>query len=1427
LSRAILAPKLRASGQVERLLRLFEDDHWLHRQVTPESRDWSGYLRDLDLAWDALAERDADPADLPAFVRLALIRCTVKTVDSVPPALLVAAVRTGVWSGDRALSVAGRFSTADDRAEAYAGLLDLPDLDAGLRQTTRARLIQLADLDPDEVPARVLINAMRHLGPVGRTAVADRLCERPRVATDRAWRVGTDRQRTVAAEDLLEALLAFPEIRRTELVSVAMDGLTEAIETSLAADHSTPRRADSGESLQKQRMAEMAEVVALGLGATEDLCRDLCGYAPLLDLHGSPEELLRRVSGILSGIHDRQLHESMVAAFQRAAAGSGRTWISPTTVPDEPDADAVNRARRLRLTRMMVERMRKLPPTWPEREAASRPEELEDLVVEWTGLARPFTGFAEVRPLTESPPGSAVRAVRRNRKRDRVQFAGHLSAISEPAVMAFGAGVVVEGGIAPDDALRWLDDNAHIEHPVESFYVCGTFLDQEDRPDVRTMLRRMQGLILRDMLRRAYHGYDLLGAWSGLDASDIHDVDLDPVVDYILELPAERPEGGYLPIGFRAPALWNHIPRLTAMAVVRDHSSSKQMARLVADVARLPDIEVRRLGIELAAPRLDADGVLSALAALNVPRDATEQVWAFTELARLVTDQPEQDRLHRWATASAALVGDGLDFAESVVSRLHDHLADVSTGVGAFCLAAIRSMDTVNRTNALRVLGQHPDSSVSAVLLPAVFDLPVTNELRNHSYRAEALHAVHSAMPDEYLPAAWAAAQDIPHELMGTMDAAAWGYDWETQYPYAAVVRDLAPRLTGSMAREAFDAAVRMPWMCREEIVRGLASHASGELARDIFDFSMRTHQTYPDAVRSADTTHHLVENEAVFGPIEDFFGMREVHLAETIAAMAPRLDPRRLARAAAQAVSFTNPGPLAWLPGRLLPHLPADQREPMLSSAIVHAIEFVTAQPDRLDMLIDLMPFAEEEITHRQERLDRFVADRFGHHRGPLTATQIATLGRADRRTYDELRGVNQAIRHLAESKKAPDEDTVRAAMIRHLLTPTFAPMIPEVVIRAVLVAPLDVSCRVLDELRQVLAPEAHARVVQDLLDEVLRGGVPPGELVSTLGQMLAHLTEPQLDRVLDTLASLDGPTTDASTVTAALVRRLFAQYGRSVLHADPRFGNERHFPLWQSWLDENHSDDFESTLHAGAGNRARVLALLAPRLPAAGLTRATALLATMTEVERAFALPEILKALPADQRKQLAGTIAGFRDPDARFLALFMSQSTLGDENLASYTHLAWHTALALPEPRHRIGSLEMLVGYFETARSEWSAYLLEHIRMLGDTDALSALAVLCHVEADPDGIMEAVTRLSTDDTRFAGFLIMARQGLELARRSDHDGLLRAAQHRLLAGADRPALLASLARDAPAYAALAGPDVIPSVAEVIHDVCADWRLP
>lgn len=118
------------------LKQLFANDAWLHVRVPQSNYEYDGYIADLMLAWamthnQCLHQIDMNqpPMALIDCVRYALIRTSINSLAAnYAPALVARSVETGLWSLDRALSIATKVREAERQAWIYNLLLTLERL---------------------------------------------------------------------------------------------------------------------------------------------------------------------------------------------------------------------------------------------------------------------------------------------------------------------------------------------------------------------------------------------------------------------------------------------------------------------------------------------------------------------------------------------------------------------------------------------------------------------------------------------------------------------------------------------------------------------------------------------------------------------------------------------------------------------------------------------------------------------------------------------------------------------------------------------------------------------------------------------------------------------------------------------------------------------------------------------------------------------------------------------------------------------------------------------------------------------------------------------------------------------------------------------------------------------------------------------------
>jgi 1,2-phenylacetyl-CoA epoxidase catalytic subunit len=158
---------LHGAGRDDELLALFADQQWMNARFAHDGYTYTGYIADLMLAWEDVADEQAraqlaagqDMTALPDCVRLALIRTSINSLaGNHVPAIVARAITTGVWTTTRALSIAHNVPDAEKRAKMYIALLETDTLSEQERKRARQQTLAAAQAIQDEGDrARVLI----------------------------------------------------------------------------------------------------------------------------------------------------------------------------------------------------------------------------------------------------------------------------------------------------------------------------------------------------------------------------------------------------------------------------------------------------------------------------------------------------------------------------------------------------------------------------------------------------------------------------------------------------------------------------------------------------------------------------------------------------------------------------------------------------------------------------------------------------------------------------------------------------------------------------------------------------------------------------------------------------------------------------------------------------------------------------------------------------------------------------------------------------------------------------------------------------------------------------------------------------------------------------------------------------------------------
>jgi hypothetical protein len=975
------------------------------------------------------------------------------------------------------------------------------------------------------------------------------------------------------------------------------------------------------------------------------------------------------------------------------------------------------------------------------------------------------------------------------------------------------------GQAGPDGQLQDLDE-------MSAQWLSAAFAGSPDElspgPTLPEMLRlatspQARAALLITALDRHFRMGTILLAWRGVAPGDLAEVDWSLVLAYALPLPVEeqRQSFGQLLRADPWPSMGS-VPRLAALRLVLPHLTDDQVGTAFTNLAQLEDPDLRRIALGLIAPRLNAAQVARALQPRGSSPDAREQAWFLGELASVAPDARKPE-LESWSMDAVAATRSGEDFGFA------------ATLPADRVLTAVQAMDYNNRVDAIAALTEATSGPLPPAIVSEVLQLPVINQIGKYSPRAWAISTVADRIPEDQLAATMRAALEIPRRTR-VGDSQAMGVNWGHEYPQAGALTQLAPRLRGELAEAAFAASRELPWIAREELLQKLVPQADEGLARAIFDYSVEVHQTYLGLPDSAPVPYEL-EGTFVTEPLPTFKDHREVALAETIAAIAARLDPARLDHAITQCQAFHNAGPRSWLPARLLPHLSENRREAVLGPAIIAALEFITDDPSRLDLLTDLMPYTRAETDRRKNAVYDFVEGLIPGQRDYLTARQLKALPRPKRQAYLTLMGADRAdeMEKRMRSGEADDAAT-REYLSSVVLSPVFAETFQDLLTSTLSRAPLDPRIRALGELKQILDPPAHASVVAATLREVVETPTEPTEWAEQIAGLLSFLDAAARNALVDAVFRLPGlPDGDDEALCAEMADIVLRDMGdRS--GEDPRFDEDRDNLLAIMVRQSTAKRHFDTFLQRRS-LRVRLLAAIAPSLPEAALRPVVERMLGLPAVERADGIAALLEKVHGEPRQRLVRALPDVESPFGRLWALFASQEALRDgPDLAA---LARATAESFTSPKNVVVSLLMLAGYAGAEVKSWMKQAIALSDTLAADDRRRVMALITPMLHDDRDlthmVIDSIRGLPTPEAVHAALVTAASLGLTMsAATPEQAGQLRAAGSRRLrfaAQRGRTSLLRTLTHERAGFTALSSPHGIYEMGRATRDICTTWH--
>ncbi len=147
-----LAYHLSNSENYNELRSLFANDGWLHARIPQSGYIYSGYLADLAVTWEMVNDRLADGETYMAdCFHYGLIRTSINSLaGNYVPELVVVAVESGLWSPERALSVAEKMPSIDQVSKLFTLLLGTDILAGAIRTSTVNKALDAALAIRDE-----------------------------------------------------------------------------------------------------------------------------------------------------------------------------------------------------------------------------------------------------------------------------------------------------------------------------------------------------------------------------------------------------------------------------------------------------------------------------------------------------------------------------------------------------------------------------------------------------------------------------------------------------------------------------------------------------------------------------------------------------------------------------------------------------------------------------------------------------------------------------------------------------------------------------------------------------------------------------------------------------------------------------------------------------------------------------------------------------------------------------------------------------------------------------------------------------------------------------------------------------------------------------------------------------------------------------
>jgi len=956
-----LATHLYRGGQFERLDEMISQP-WMVARYNGGGYTYDGFIADLTLAWEhahAETERQLESEHQTALaqcVKYALIRTSISSLSSnYVPALVARAVKTGLWTPERALSVAGRMLNARERDATYSALLATEKLTGD--QLTRAQHEGLAAalaLGEEEDQALALAVLSPHL-------------------TSEQSRQGLAAASTFKSyENRVKALSALaPRLTETDHQQALQMGLAAA----LCMD-SEWGQADALATLAPHLTGELLRqglAAALVFSDKEHRVRTLTALAPRLTGEDQQRALQQGLADALTILSHPTMFEPSAYALAALAP------LLKGELLEKGLADALA-----------------LPNSWFRAKAliALAPKLTGELLRQaWEAALTLDAGY-----LGDVMAALAPRLIAENCLQALQQGLEVALAIGHETDFSFqsyyrGHQAKALAALAP-----YLTGEAH-QHALKKGLEAALSMDGKDQVEVLVALAPQltdadrhqalqQGLVQALSFKNEWDREDALATLApqltgeqlqqGLDAALAIDdkwYRVKALAALIPRLPEEKRQRDWRQALAAALAIGNEEYRADALADLAPQLTGELLQQALVAALAFVEEKYREKALNALTPYLTDELLLQGLTAALSIDDEREWALALGSLAPHLTDKLLQQGL-----AAALTFNDGEWKAEALAAlapRLTGELlqqgiaAALAIQNGGACAYALAAL-------APQLTGEPLQQALQK-------GLEVVTAIEDEPERGKALALLAPHLTDELLQRGLAAALTIsvgdheewlktqltliPHDLKPPLTGEYFQQIFTGNLWYRALALSaLAPRLTGELLQQALSAALSMDDSLGERVLvlNALAPQLTGDLLRQALHVALAFDQEGERALALAALAPQLIDEQLQQGLGAALVFDDEVNRALALAALAPRLTGKDHQRAleTAMSIGIGSEADMARVKAlaALASQLTGDARQQTLQKGLAQTLA-IGDEDDRASALITFAPWLTGEL--------------------------------------------------------------------------------------------------------------------------------------------------------------------------------------------------------------------------------------------------------------------------------------------------------------------------------------------------------------------------------------------------------------------------------------------------------------------------------